>query len=213
MGAACCAAPSSGVPGYSRALWIALLVNATMFVIETLAGLLSGSLSLQADALDFLGDAGNYALSLWAVHRALHVRTQVATVKALTMAFFGLWVLARAVLNMSGGELPHAETMGITAVAALAANVAVAVLLYRYRNGDSNMRSVWLCTRNDVLANIAVLLAASGVFALGSRWPDLVVAAVISSLALVGAVQILRQAGQERQGCCPTDRTASAGRP
>ena len=203
MSAACCNTPSSGAPGYGRVLWIALIVNAAMFVVETVAGLISGSLSLQADALDFLGDAGNYALSLWAVSRALRVRARVATVKGLTMGLFGLWVLVRAALNMSAGNPPQAEMMGATAFVALAANVGVAVLLYRYRDGDSNMRSVWLCTRNDVLGNLAVLLAAGGVFAFVSRWPDLVVAVVISGLALVGAAQILRQAGHERQGCCP----------
>ncbi len=204
MSAKCCEAPSSSTPGYGRVLWIALVVNAVMFVVETIAGLISGSLSLQADALDFLGDAGNYALSLWAVNRALKVRARVATVKGVTMGLFGLWVLARAAWSVSSGEVPQAEMMGFTALVALAANLGVAVLLYRYREGDSNMRSVWLCTRNDVLGNIAVVFAASGVFALGSRWPDLLVAAVISSLGLVAAVQILRQAGQEQSGCRPS---------
>ena len=201
MSASCCNTPIASDPGYGRVLWVALAVNAVMFLVEVTAGVMAGSLSLQADALDFLGDAGNYALSLWAVSRALRVRARVATLKGVTMGLFGLWVLARAVLG-SGGEVPHAVTMGITALVALAANLSVALLLYRYRNGDSNMRSVWLCTRNDVLGNIAVFLAAGGVFGLGSRWPDILVAAVISSLALVGAFQILRQARQERQDTC-----------
>ena len=183
-------------------LWIALVINALMFVLEFVAGLFAGSLSLQADALDFLGDAGNYALSLWAASRVLRVRAGVATVKGITMGLFGLWVLARALLSVAGGDVPHAEVMGLTGFAALVANLGVAVLLYRYRNGDSNMRSVWLCTRNDVLGNLAVLLAASGVFALGSRWPDLLVAVVISGLALVGAVQILSHARREQQSSC-----------
>lgn len=199
MGAKCCGTPIQAAPGYSRVLGIALAVNAAMFVVEVVAGLFAGSLSLQADALDFLGDAGNYALSLWAASRAQGVRARVATIKGATMGLFGLWVLARAVLGLAGGELPHAEVMGATGVAALIANLAVAVLLYRYRDGDSNMRSVWLCTRNDVLGNLAVLLAASGVLALGSRWPDLLVAALISGLALVSAVQIFAQARQEQR--------------
>ncbi len=202
MSAKCCETPVSAAPGYSQVLWIALAVNALMFVVEVVAGLFAGSLSLQADALDFLGDAGNYALSLWAASRALHVRARVATLKGITMGLFGLWVLVRAVLGVGGGDVPHAEVMGLTGLAALLANLGVAVLLYRYRNGDSNMRSVWLCTRNDVLGNLAVLLAASGVFALGARWPDLLVAAVISSLALVGAVQILRHAKRDQQSSC-----------
>lgn len=202
MSASCCETPISSEPGYGRVLWVALVVNALMFVVEVIAGVFAGSLSLQADALDFLGDTANYALSLWAVSRALEVRARVATLKGIAMGLFGIWVLVRAGLGVTSSEVPHAEVMGITALVALAANFGVALLLYRYRNGDSNMRSVWLCTRNDVVANIAVLLAAGGVFALDSRWPDLLVAAVISCLALVGAVQILRQARQEQQGTC-----------
>ena len=202
MSGTCCETPTSSDPGYARVLWVALAVNATMFLVEVAAGIFAGSLSLQADALDFLGDAGNYALSLWAVSRALKVRARVATLKGVTMGLFGLWVLVRAALGASSGDVPHAGTMGITALLALLANFGVALLLYRYRDGDSNMRSVWLCTRNDVLGNIAVFLAAGGVFAFGSRWPDLMVAAVISSLALVGAFQILCQARQEQRDTC-----------
>jgi cation diffusion facilitator family transporter len=202
MSATCCQPPISSDPGYGQVLWVALVVNAIMFLVEVAAGLVAGSLSLQADALDFLGDAGNYALSLWAVSRALQVRARVATLKGITMGLFGLWVLVRAALGLASGDVPHAEAMSITALLALAANLGVALLLYRYRNGDSNMRSVWLCTRNDVLGNLAVLLAAGGVFALSSSWPDLLVAAAISSLALVSAFQILRQASQERRDPC-----------
>ena len=199
----CCEAPISSAPGYGRVLWVALVVNALMFLVEVAAGVFAGSLSLQADALDFLGDAGNYALSLWAVSRALEIRARVATLKGVTMGLFGVWVMVRAGLGVMSGEVPHAEAMGITALVALAANFGVALLLYRYRDGDSNMRSVWLCTRNDVLGNIAVLLAAGGVFALTSRWPDLLVAVVISSLALVGAFQILGQARKEQRDTSP----------
>lgn len=202
MSAGCCHAPVSVAPGFRRALQIALVVNAGMFVVEVAAGWFAGSLSLQADALDFLGDAGNYALSLWALSQALRVRAAVATVKAATMGLFGLWVLGRAALGAMSGEVPHAEAMGGTAIAALVANLAVAWILYRYRDGDSNMRSVWLCTRNDALGNLAVLAAAGGVALLGSRWPDLVVATAIASLALVSAGQILRQAGRERRSGC-----------
>jgi Co/Zn/Cd efflux system component len=197
----CCRTSSDPDLGYGRVLWIALAVNALMFVVEVAAGLFAGSLSLQADALDFLGDAGNYALSLWAASRALTVRAGVATVKGVTMGLFGLWVLVRALHGVVAGDVPHAEVMGVTGFAALLANLGVAVLLYRYRNGDSNMRSVWLCTRNDVLGNLAVLLAASGVLALGSRWPDLLVAALISGLAITGAAQVLGLARQERRAC------------
>ena len=131
------------------------------------AGLIAGSLSLQADALDFLGDAGNYALTLFVLGMTLKARATAALVKGATMVVLGVFVLVQGVVHAVIGTVPHAEIMGATALTALLANAAVAAMLYRYRDGDSNARSVWLCSRNDVLANLAVLLAASGVFALG----------------------------------------------
>jgi len=179
----------------------ALAINAIMFLVEVAAGLVAGSLSLQADALDFLGDAGNYALTLFVLSMTLKVRATAALVKGATMAVLGVFVLVQGVLHAATGDVPHAEIMGATALVALVANAAVAGMLYRYRDGDSNARSVWLCSRNDVLANLAVLLAASGVFALESRWPDLAVAAFIASLALTGGWQVVREALRERASC------------
>jgi Co/Zn/Cd efflux system component len=168
-----------------------------MFAVEIGAGLAAGSASLQADALDFLGDAANYAISLFVVGMALHYRAAAALAKSATMGAFGLWVIGVAVWHAWHGTLPQAFTMGAVGLAALAANAASFGLLWAYRGGDANMRSAWICTRNDVLGNLAVLLAALGVFGTGTGWPDVVVAAIMAGLALQGSVVVLRQAWGE----------------
>ena len=201
MAASCCSAappdPHRGNPTYKRVLLVVLVINAVMFVIEIGAGLAAGSASLQADALDFLGDAGNYIISLAVLSMALRYRAMAALAKGLTMGAFGLWVVGTVVWHAAMGTVPEPITMGIVGVAALIANAACAVLLYAYRDGDANMQSVWICSRNDVLGNLAVLLAALGVFGTGTGWPDLVVAAIMASLALQGATIVVRQAGLE----------------
>ena len=165
-----------------------------MFVLEIGAGLAAGSASLQADALDFLGDAGNYVISLLVVGMALRYRAMAAVAKATTMGAFALWVIGITIWHVVHGTLPHAVTMGAVGFAALAANAASFAVLWAHRGGDSNMRSAWICTRNDVVGNLAVLLAALGVFGTGTGWPDLVVAAIMAALALQGALTVLRQA-------------------
>lgn len=194
-----CHAPATGAipPGYRRALWIALAVNAAMAVVEIASGLAAGSVSLLADAVDFFGDAANYGLSLMVLGMALPWRSRLAWLKGWTMAAFGVFVLARAGWSLASGQVPEPLTMGAVGVLALAANVGVALLLYAYREGDANMRSVWLCTRNDALGNLAVLAAALGVFGTGRAWPDLVVAVVMATLALTAARSVLRQARAE----------------
>lgn len=182
---------------YRQILWIALVVNFTMFLVEIGAGVQAGSLSLLADAVDFAGDALNYAVSLAVLASALAWRARAAVFKAATMIGFGLYVLGSAVWSVWNGELPQAVTMGAVAMLALAANVAVAWMLYAFREGDANMRSVWLCSRNDAIGNVAVLLAALGVFGTGSAWPDLVVASLMATLALHGGWTVLRQARNE----------------
>ncbi|MCC3303502.1 cation transporter [Sneathiella sp. HT1-7] len=179
---------------YRLVLWLALIVNGGMFLVEILAGLAAGSASLQADALDFLGDAGNYAISLFVLGMALRVRAKAALFKGLVMAVFGIWVIGNVITHVISGTLPGAMTMGVVGTVALIANAAVFILLWSYRAGDSNMRSVWLCTRNDVLGNIAVLIAAGGVFGTGTGWPDFIVAAIMAFLALQGAWVVIRQA-------------------
>ena len=202
MGADCCdhpdfVDPHRGNPAYRRVLWAVLAINAVMFAVEIGAGLAAGSAALQADALDFLGDAANYAISLFVVGMALRYRAMAALAKGATMGVFGLWVIATILWHTVHGALPSALTMGAVGFAALAANAASFGLLWAYRGGDANMRSAWICTRNDVLGNFAVLLAAVGVFGTGTGWPDIIVAAIMAGLALQGAWIVLRQSLNE----------------
>lgn len=191
---ACGSETAKADPRWRRVLWVALIVNAAMFFVEMLAGAAADSRALQADALDFLGDAANYAVSLAVVGAALAWRARAALLKSLFMLGFAGWVFGSAVLAFVSGTAPNAATMGAVGALALAANVGVALLLYRYRTGDANMRSVWICSRNDAIGNVAVMLAALGVFGTGSALPDLVVAVIIATLALTGGVQVLQQA-------------------
>ena len=182
---------------YRRVLWAALGINGTMFVIEIVAGLMAGSVSLQADALDFLGDVANYGISLFVIGMALRYRARAALIKGATMGLFGVWVIGAVVWHAFYRTLPHAVTMGEVGFAALVANAAVFGLLWAYRKGDSNMRSVWLCSRYDVIGNLAVLLAAVGVFGTGTGWPDVIVAGLMAGLGVQGAAQVIRHALEE----------------
>jgi len=188
----CCAGESGSA--FGPVLKAALAVNAIMFAVEMGVGLAAGSVALQADALDFLGDAANYAISLAVAGLALKWRARAALVKGTTMGAFGLWVIANAIWHALSGTVPPPETMGAVAILAMIANGAVALMLYRFRLGDSNMRSVWICARNDVIGNLAVLLAAFGVFGTGQSWPDAAVALVMAILALSGAWKVNRHA-------------------
>jgi Co/Zn/Cd efflux system component len=197
MSASCCqhdSPPAARDDGFRRVLWIALVVNAGMFLVEGVSGLLGDSVSLQADALDFLGDAANYGLGLAVLGLALAHRATAALIKGVSMGLFGMWVVGSAVHNMVVQTVPSPAVMGAVGFLALAANLGVAVLLYRHRTGDSNRRSVWLCTRNDAIGNLAVMLAASGVFASGTAWPDLAVAFVMATLALSSSYRVIAQA-------------------
>ena len=184
-------------PGYRRVLWIALLVNTLMFGVEIGAGLKSGSVALLADAIDFFGDAANYGLTLAVLSLGLVWRARAALVKAASMLVFGVLVISKALWAMSLGIPPEPLTMGLVGGLALAANVGVAVLLYAFRKGDANMRGVWLCTRNDAIGNVAVMLAALGVFGTGTAWPDLAVALVMAGLAITAGWAVMRQARRE----------------
>jgi Co/Zn/Cd efflux system component len=197
MACSSCAADQASAnngPAWRRALWIALAVNVVIFAAELAAGILGGSRALQADALDFLGDAANYAISLGVAGLALGWRVRAALVKGTTIFCFGLYVLLSAVWALSRGTLPHAEVMGVVGFVALLANGGVALMLYRFRTGDANMRSVWICSRNDAIGNVAVLFAALGVFGTGSGLPDIIVAAIMAGLGLWGGAEIIRQA-------------------
>lgn len=196
-----CSAPPPVDPGYRKALWVALVLNAAMFVVEFGASWTSGSVSLLADSIDFMGDAGNYAISLAVLGMALSVRFKAAIFKAACMGAFGLFVLGKALWSLHSGVPPEPATMGAVGLVALAVNGGVALMLYRFRTGDANMRSVWICSRNDALGNAAVMLAAAGVFGTGSAWPDLLVAVVMGLLALSGSATVLKHArGEMRTG-------------
>ena len=189
-----CSTRVASTPRYRRALWIALWVNALMFCVEIAGGIMAGSVSLLADAVDFAGDAANYGLSLAVLAMGLVWRARAALVKGLSMGAYGVFVLGKAGWGAVAGDVPEAVTMGGVAFVALLANAGVAALLYAYREGDANMRSVWLCSRNDALGNIAVILAAVGVFGTRQGWPDLVVAAIMGLLALSAARSVIAQA-------------------
>lgn len=197
---ACCSnvpAEALNSPYWRRALWIALAVNGAFFVAEIVAGAAAGSASLQADALDFFGDAANYAISLGVAGMALTWRARAALAKGGTLILFALWVLGSTAWHAIHGTLPRAEVMGVVGIAALIANGGVALMLYRFRTGDANMRSVWICSRNDAIGNLAVLLAAMGVLGTGTGWPDVIVATVMGGLGLWGGWQIVSQARSE----------------
>lgn len=196
----CCPPPPDAALNdsrFRRALWLALALNAAMFVIEAGAGLGAGSVSLQADAVDFLGDSANYAISLLVMSRTIRWRSASAMLKGAAMFCFGLWVIGATIWSLVTKGVPNPVVMGSVGTLALVVNVFCAVLLYRFRGGDANMRSVWLCSRNDAISNVAVILAASGVFATGTAWPDLAVAAIMASLALYASILVLAHASRE----------------
>ena len=196
-GHSCNDTSSANSPRYRKILWAALIINLAMFAIEIGAGFKSGSTSLLADAIDFFGDAANYGVSLAVLSAGVVLRARAALLKGACMIAFGLFVIARAAWMFGQGGTPEALTMGSIGLLALIANVAVAAMLYAYREGDANMRSVWLCSRNDAIGNIAVMLAALGVLGTGSAWPDLLVACGMAALALTGGWSVVRQALNE----------------
>ena len=190
--------PPTPTSKFRTALWIALVVNLTLFVVELIGGAYAHSSALWADALDFFGDAVNYGVSLAVIGASLYWRATVALLKGMTMALFGLVIMGKVIYAYLQGIPPEALTMGLIGVLALLANVFTAVILYAFREGDSNMRSVWLCSRNDAIGNAAVILAAVGVFGTGSLWPDIIVAMIMASLGLTAGYQIVKQALAER---------------
>ncbi|ARR52862.1 cation transporter [Rhizorhabdus wittichii DC-6] len=201
MAGGCCggceAPPARQDKAWRRVLWIALAINATMFAVEIVAGVAASSAALRADALDFLGDSANYAISLGVAGLALQWRARAALLKGASLFLLGLWVLGSTVWMALAGTLPRAETMGIVGGIALVANLVCALLLWRHRDGDANRRSVWICSRNDAIGNVAVVAAAFGVFGTGTAWPDLIVAAILAGLGVSGGWQIMRQARGE----------------
>lgn len=196
MGACCFAGckPAPPDPAFRRVLWIALVINAVMFGVELTGGLRADSASLLADAVDFLGDAANYGLSLLALAMAPVWRSRAALIKGVSMGSYGIGVLCLTGYNLAHGSTPEPVTMGLIGGLALVANVSVAMMLYRYRTGDANMQSVWLCSRNDAIGNLAVIVAAAGIYGSGTPWPDLLVAALMALLAISASIRVVRVA-------------------
>jgi len=200
MSAGCCGhnATFEGLSAdYKRRLWLVIAINAAMFFVEMGAGALAGSQALQADALDFLADSATYGISLAVIGASVPVRAWAAFAKGISLTLMGLWVFGSTAYHVLVLGLPRAEIMGVVGILALAANVASVLLLMRYKDGDANVRSVWLCSRNDAIGNVIVMFAALGVWGSSSAWPDLAVAAVMAFIFLSSSVQILRQAWTE----------------
>src|SRR5215469_9288052 len=188
---------------YKRRLWLVIAINASMFLVEMAAGTLAGSQTLQADALDFLGDATTYGISLAVIGAAIQIRARAAVLKALSLTAMALWVLGSTAYHVLILGVPRAEVMGAIGGLALAANAASVLILMRYKDGDANVRSVWLCSRNDAIGNVAVMLAAVAVWSTATKWPDLIVAAIMASLFLTSSMQILRQSFREMRDTRP----------
>lgn len=201
MSAGCCSEKrfDGASAAYKRALWIVILLNGSMFGVEIMAGLLAQSQALQADALDFLGDTATYTISLLVIGRSLQVRSSAALFKGLTLSIMGVWVLASTCYRIFVLNSPEPLTMGGVALLALLVNLVSLLILIGYRDGDANVRSVWLCSRNDAIGNVAVMIAASGVWYSQTAWPDLLVAGIMAVLFLSSSVQIIRQAMQEKR--------------
>jgi Co/Zn/Cd efflux system component len=184
-------------PRYKRLLWTVICINGAMFLIEMIAGQLAGSQALKADALDFLADTVTYGLSLAVIGATLRTRASAALLKGFSLSAMALWVFGSTVYQTLVLGLPKAEVMGVIGVLALAANLASVLLLLPYKDGDANVRSVWLCSRNDAIGNVVVTFAALGVWGTATAWPDLAVAAVMAGIFLASSVQILRQSWAE----------------
>lgn len=199
MACRCSTPQAPPAPGFRKALWIALVLNGGMFLVEGAASLHSGSVSLLADAIDFFGDSANYILSLCVLSMGMLWRARAALVKGLTMTIFGLIVWGRSLWMLKTGLVPEPLTMGAVGFLAMTVNVVAALILFRFRSGDSDMRSVWLCSRNDAIGNLAVMVAAMGVFGTGTAWPDLTVAAIMGTLAITAGTSVVRHARRDME--------------
>ncbi len=197
----CCGHDTGAFDGlsadYKCRLWIVIVLNAGMFAVEMAMGHVARSQSLQADALDFFGDALTYGISLAVIGASVRIRAGAALAKGASLFLMGLWVFGSTVYRVLAMDVPQADIMGSIGFMALAANVASVLLLVRYKDGDANVRSVWLCSRNDAIGNIAVMIAAVGVWGTASGWPDIAVAAIMAGLFVTSSVQIVTRAVRE----------------
>lgn len=194
-------------PDYRRRLWLVIAINAAMFLTELTAGTVAGSQALRADALDFLADAATYGISLAVIGASLRARSTAAVLKGVSLSLMAVWVLGSTAYHAFAIGIPKAEVMGAIGILALLANLASVLILVRYKDGDANVRSVWLCSRNDAIGNVAVMIAALGVWGTATAWPDLIVAAIMATLFLTSSAQILRQAWREHQANVNTAET------
>lgn len=182
---------------YRKVLWVCLIANAVMFIVQMIASYASHSVSLLANSADFFSDAANYGISLYVLNRSLHQKAKASLFKGITLGMVGLWVAFETLHHALRPELPEPLIMTLISIVALAVNVGCAMLLYKYRDGDSNRESVWICSRNDAIGNIAVMIAAAGVFVSNTIWPDIIVAAILGGLAVTGAWRIIQSAKRE----------------
>lgn len=182
---------------YRKVLWVCLIANAVMFIVQMIASYASHSVSLLANSADFFSDAANYGISLYVLNRSLHQKAKASLFKGITLGMVGLWVAFETLHHALRPELPEPLIMTLISIVALAVNVGCAMLLYKYRDGDSNRESVWICSRNDAIGNIAVMIAAAGVFVSSTIWPDIIVAAILGGLAVTGAWRIIQSAKRE----------------
>ena len=185
---------------YRKVLWICLVANAVMFVAQMIASYAAHSVSLLANSADFFSDAANYGISLYVLNLSLRQKAKASLFKGISLGLVGLWVAFETLHHSLQPELPEPLIMTLISIVALAVNVGCALLLYKYRGGDSNRESVWICSRNDAIGNIAVMIAAAGVFATSTIWPDILVAAILGWLAITGAARIIRSARKELRG-------------
>ncbi|SSC68531.1 cation transporter [Ciceribacter selenitireducens] len=220
-------APFDGMSDtYKRRLWLVIAINAAMFLVEMTAGQLARSQALQADALDFFADAVTYGISFAVIGASLKVRSTAAAAKGISLFLMGLWVFGSTVWRVFYDGMPEAPVMGVIGFMALAANVTSVLLLMNYKDGDANVRSVWLCSRNDAIGNVIVMIAAVGVWGTATAWPDLAVAFIMAGLFLNSSAQILWQSWHEwkaggaealarkaEEGCtsCSADAHRTAG--
>ncbi len=215
MGEHCCAHNTQfdgASAAFQRALWTVIAINAVMFLIEMGAGMQAKSMALQADSLDFFGDTLTYGISLFVIGKSLQTRAAAALAKGISLGVMGAWVLGSTLYQVFVLQRPDEMVMGTVGILAFTANVASVLILVRYRNGDANVRSVWLCSRNDAIGNLFVLAAALGVWGTATGWPDLIVAAVMASVFFTSSVQIVRQALGELNKVSRNMAIADSGR-
>jgi Co/Zn/Cd efflux system component len=184
-------------PRYRRILWTVIAINGAMFLTEMIAGHLARSQALQADALDFMADTMTYGLSLAVIGASIKTRATAALLKGSSLSLMAAWVLGSTIYQTLVLGVPRAELMGGIGMLALVANLSSVLLLMRYKDGDANVRSVWLCSRNDAVGNVVMMFAAVAVWGTGTAWPDLAVAALMAAIFLTSSVQILSQAWAE----------------